>query len=90
MHEGTAAVLVEEQVPSDGGKVQSILDMRELKEQMGSQLHATYDVLAAGWEGDEEQEDIVTGYMEMVRSAIEPVLAMRPEDIVRNRSRGES
>jgi hypothetical protein len=36
---------------------------------MGSQLHAVHDVLAAGREGYEEREDIVTRYMEMVRSA---------------------
>jgi hypothetical protein len=40
----------------------------------GAQLHAVRNVLAAGREGDEEREDIVTGYMEMVRSAIEPAL----------------
>jgi hypothetical protein len=36
---------------------------------MGSQLHAVHDVLAGGREGDGEREDIVTRYMEMVRSA---------------------
>jgi len=55
---------------------------------MGSQLHAIFDVLAPGREGD-EQQDIVTGYMEVVRSAVELVLAMQPEDIVRNGSHDE-
>jgi hypothetical protein len=35
-----ATVLVEEQAPPNAGKVQSILDMMELQEQMGSQLLA--------------------------------------------------
>jgi len=48
--------------------------MRELQ-QIGSRLYAVRDVLAAGGESDQEQEDIISGYMEMVRSAIEPVLA---------------
>jgi hypothetical protein len=53
VYEGMAAVLVEEQAPPDASKVQSIFDMRELQEQMGNQLHAVHDVLAASWEGDE-------------------------------------
>jgi len=35
------------------------------------QLHAVHDVLAAGWERDEEREDIVTRYMGMVWFVIE-------------------
>jgi hypothetical protein len=53
VYEAMAAVLVEGQAPPDAGKVQSILDTRKLQEQMGNQLHAVHDVLAAGWEGDE-------------------------------------
>jgi hypothetical protein len=67
VYEGMAAVLVEEQAPPDAG---SILNMRELQEQMDSQLHAVHDVLAAG----RERENIVTGYMKIVRSVLEPVL----------------
>ena len=51
MYEGMAAILVEEQPPPDVCKVQRILDMMGLQEQMGSQLYAKYDVLAAGREG---------------------------------------
>jgi hypothetical protein len=64
VYEGMAAVIVEERALPDAGKVQSILCIRELQERMGSQLHATHNVLAAGREGDEEQEDIVTRYIE--------------------------
>ena len=60
--------------------------MRGAGSSEGAQLHAVHDVFAEDWEGGEDQEDIVTGYMEVVRSAIEPVFAIRPEDIVRNRS----
>jgi hypothetical protein len=51
VYEGIAAVLVEEQAPPDTSKVQSVLEMRESQEHMGSQLHAIYDVPAAGQEG---------------------------------------
>jgi hypothetical protein len=38
VHEGMAAVLVEEQAPPDAGDVQSILDLKELQEQMYTML----------------------------------------------------
>jgi len=44
----------------------------------GAQLHAVHD-LVADRKGDEEREDIVTGCVEMVRSAIELVLSMLSE-----------
>ena len=46
-YERMGLVLVKEQTPLDAVKVQSLLDMRELQEQM-DQLHAVNDVLAAG------------------------------------------
>ena len=48
----------------------------------GAQLYFVHDVLT-GQEGYEKREDMATGYMKMVRPAIEPALAM---EIVRNRS----
>lgn len=47
-----------------------------------------HDALATGQEGDEEQEGIVTGHVGTARPAIEPVLATRPDDIVRNKIAG--
>ena len=47
-------------------------------------MYAVHDVLTAGREGDEGRGDFVTGYMEVVKPAIESVLAVRLEDIVRN------
>ena len=44
----------------------------------GAQLHTMFLLQ------DEEREDIITGHMEIVKSAIESVFAMRLEDIVRN------
>jgi hypothetical protein len=52
VYEGMAAVLVEEQTPPDGRKSSEHFKYEGIA-RTGNQLHGVHDVLAAGWEGDE-------------------------------------
>jgi hypothetical protein len=81
------SVVVEEEKDSvnDGGKVQSMLELREIDEQFRSQLYSVHELMEDMRLEDVERRDVATGWMEHVRETVQPLLDSKPEDIIRNR-----
>ena len=60
------------EVTADGGKVPSLLELREIEEQLHHQLHAVHEAL--DFEGN--RQAVVTAWVDHVRITIESLLDM--------------
>jgi hypothetical protein len=66
--------------------VDSLLELREIQEQLHHQLHAVHGVLDEREGPDEERRGVVTAWIDHVRLTVAPLVNLAPEQIVdRNR-----
>jgi hypothetical protein len=83
---GSVVVDEEEDSVNDGGKVQSLLELREIDEQFRSQLlYSVHELMANMRLEDVARRDVATRWMEHVREIVQPLLDSKPEDIIKIR-----
>jgi len=84
-HVGVVEV-AEAAAPGDCGKVQSLLELREIEEQLHHQLYAVHEILEERQVPEEDRRAVVTGWLDHVRGTVSSLLDTCPEEIVqRNR-----
>ena len=66
----------------DHGKVQSLLELREIEEQLHQQLHAVHELMSEMKLENGERKEIVGKWMECVRQTVSSITDVRPEEIV--------
>jgi hypothetical protein len=88
VYESIAAVHVAEQPPiPDGGQVESLLEMREIEEQLHQQLYAVHEIMDERQLPEDEQREILRGWVGQVRITVSSLLNTEPKEIVeRHRS----
>jgi len=78
--------LEDEQGPSKV-RVESLLHMREMDEQLFQQLHGLHEVLRGRNVPEEEKRFVVEDWMERVGQAIQPLINVHPDEIVNKHRR---
>ena len=72
--------------PSDG-RVESVLEMRELIEELNQHLYSMHDVLDEENCEDEERQGVIRSYMDQVRASIRPTIDVAPQVLVKTMAR---
>jgi hypothetical protein len=87
VYESITAVHVAEQPPiPDGGRVESLLEMREIEEQLHQQLYAVHEILDERQVPEDERREVLREWVGHVRVTVASLLNVEPEEIVeRNR-----
>ena len=54
-------------------KTRSVLELREIEERLRQQLYTVWEIMEEEGTGTEEQQGVVTSWMDYVRSSVEPL-----------------
>jgi len=71
----------------DSVKMNRVLELREIEEQLRQQLFSVWEFLEENEIVPEEQQAVVRSWMEYVRSSVEPLTRIDPEEIVQRGTR---
>ena len=88
VYETIRAVEVPEQpiAVSDGGKVQSLLELREIEEQLHRQLYSVHEIMEERQLSEDNRRIVATGWLDHVRTTFSSLVNIKLEEIVeRNR-----
>ena len=61
--------------------------MGEIEERLWQQLYTVWEIMEEEGTGTEEQQGVVTSWMDYVRSSVEPLTHIAPEEIVHRGTR---
>jgi len=84
VNEAIGIVLVpqDEERGPDRVRVQNLLHLREMQEQQFQQLHAVHGILRTRGVSEDERRLIVDNLMLQISHALQPIINLRPEEIV--------
>ena len=68
-------------------KTRSVLVLREIEERLRQQLYTVWEIMEEEGTGTEEQQEVVTSWMDHVHSSVEPLTHTAPEEIVHRGTR---
>lgn len=80
---GRITVNEDTQAVQDGGKLQSLLELREIQEQLHQQLFSVHEVMAGLSLADGQRCEIVGNWLNHVRETVTLLTDERPEEIVK-------
>jgi hypothetical protein len=78
----TAVHVAEQPLIPDGGRVESLLEMREIEEQLHQQLYAVHEIMEERQLPEDEQREILRAWVGEVRITVSSLLNVEPEEIV--------
>jgi hypothetical protein len=79
---GLVEVGEDEGQPADGGRVQRILELREILERLQSQLYDVFELMREQNLSEEDQRAVGSIWLNRLRDQLQPLADVQPGDIV--------
>ena len=79
---GLVEVREDEGQPANGGRVQRILELREIQEQLQNQLYDVFELMRERNLSEEEQQAVGGIWLGRLRKQLQPLANVQPEDII--------
>ena len=72
----------EQEVPGDNGRVEAILDLRVIEEQLRQLTYAVHELMEESQLAGDERKEVSRSWVEEIRTAIAPLVNSQPRDIL--------
>ena len=72
----------EQEAPRDNGRVEAILDLRVIEEQLRQLTYAVHEFMEENQLAGDAQKEVSRSWVEEVRAAVAPLVNSQPRDIL--------
>ena len=72
----------EQEAPRDNGRVEAILDLRVIEEQLRQLTYAVHELMEENQLAGDEQKEVSRSWVEEIRTAVAPLVNSQPRDIL--------
>ena len=72
----------EQEVPGDNGRVEAILDLRVIEEQLRQLTYAVHELMEESQLVGDEWKEVSRFWVEEIRTAVAPLVNSQPRDIL--------